>query len=693
MSLKALVVEDLPADVELLTVELKRAGMEPVVRRVETESDFLRELDEFKPDVILSDFSMPRFSGLIALDLAQQRSPDTPFIFVSGTIGEEMAVESLKRGAIDYILKGNLTRLPSAVRRARQEAVDRTARQQAEQALRLSNRAIEASITPILIADCAGSRHPILYVNPAFERVTGYSREEVVGRDCSFLQGNDRNQPELEKIRAALREQRDGHALLRNYRKDGSLFWNDLHITPVRDPETGHVTHFVGVQHDVTETRRYQEELEHQANHDALTGLANRNLLNDRLEQAVMQARRHGGLLLVALLDLDQFKLINDSLGHGIGDRVLKVVAERLTGSVRQGDTVARLGGDEFVLVIQDQEHEDDAVQLIERIVTAVGESLLIDGNELSVTCSIGVSIYPHHGEDAGTLLRNADTAMYRVKAQTRNGVEFYAKAMSDRINDRLSLLAALRHALEREEFVLHYQPQVDVRTGRVFGAEALIRWNRPGHGLVPPATFIPAAEESGLIVPIGAWALNEASLQNKRWQETGLPPITVAVNLSAQQFRQKGIVDTVAGLLRASRLEARYLELELTETMMMHSVDEVIVTLEELKALGVQITVDDFGIGYSSLNYLKRFPVDRLKIDRSFVQDIGTDADDTAIAQAVIALGHSLQLRVLAEGVESSAQLAFLRGAGCDEVQGYYLSKPVPAEEFELFLARGVSV
>jgi len=530
-------------------------------------------------------------------------------------------------------------------------------------------------------------------VNPAFERVTGYSREEVVGRDCSFLQGNDRNQPELEKIRAALREQRDGHALLRNYRKDGSLFWNDLHITPVRDPETGHVTHFVGVQHDVTETRRYQEELEHQANHDALTGLANRNLLNDRLEQAVMQARRHGGLLLVALLDLDQFKLINDSLGHGIGDRVLKVVAERLTGSVRQGDTVARLGGDEFVLVIQDQEHEDDAVQLIERIVTAVGESLLIDGNELSVTCSIGVSIYPHHGEDAGTLLRNADTAMYRVKAQTRNGVEFYAKAMSDRINDRLSLLAALRHALEREEFVLHYQPQVDVRTGRVFGAEALIRWNRPGHGLVPPATFIPAAEESGLIVPIGAWALNEASLQNKRWQEAGLPPITVAVNLSAQQFRQKGIVDTVAGLLRASRLEARYLELELTETMMMHSVDEVIVTLEELKALGVQLTVDDFGIGYSSLNYLKRFPVDRLKIDRSFVQDIGTDADDTAIAQAVIALGHSLQLRVLAEGVESSAQLAFLRGAGCDEVQGYYLSKPVPAEEFELFLARGVSV
>ncbi len=371
--------------------------------------------------------------------------------------------------------------------------------------------------------------------------MTGYSREEVVGRDCSFLQGDDRNQPELEKIRAALREQRDGHALLRNYRKDGSLFWNDLHITPVRDPETGHVTHFVGVQHDVTETRRYQEELEHQANHDALTGLANRNLLNDRLEQAVMQARRRGGLLLVALLDLDQFKLINDSLGHGIGDRVLKVVAERLTGSVRQGDTVARLGGDEFVVVIQDQEHaedaeqsieriiEEDAVQLIERIVTAVGEPLLIDGNELSVTCSIGVSIYPQGGEDASTLLRNADAAMYRVKAQTRNGVEFYAKAMSDRNDDRWSLLAALRQATERDEFVMHYQPQVDLRTGRVFGAEALIRWNRPGHGLVPPATFIPAAEESGLIVPIGAWALSEAALQNRRWQEAGLPPITVA--------------------------------------------------------------------------------------------------------------------------------------------------------------------
>ena len=690
MALRALFVEDVPADAALAVFELKRAGLDCEVRRVETEEALIREIEAFRPDIILSDFSLPRFSGLAALEMARQHTPQTPFIFVSGTIGEYTAIESLKRGAVDYILKGHLARLPSAVRRALHEAKERAARQRAEEALRLRESAVAASIDPIIITSQTGSGNPILYVNPAFERLTGYSSDEVIGRDCSFLQGEDRAQPAIQEIRAAIRDQRDGHALLRNYRKDGSLYWNDLHITPVRDPESGRVTHFVGVQHDVTEAKHYQDELEHQANHDALTGLPNRNLLNDRLEQAVIQARRRQTTLTVALLDLDQFKQINDSLGHGSGDRVLKIVAERLAACVREGDTVARLGGDEFVVVLSGQDSDEGAIQVIERIVRSIGEPVITDGRELVVTCSIGVASYPSHGADAETLLRNADSAMYGVKHQARDGVQFYSTEMNARIGDRLALTSALRRALERKEFELHYQPQIDLTTGRIFGAEALIRWRQPSLGIVYPEAFIPAAEESGLIEAIGTWTLQTACRQNQRWQEAGLPPVTVAVNLSARQFRRRGVVASVAQILRESRLKPAWLELELTESMMMHSVEEVIETLEELKALGVQVTVDDFGVGYSSLNYLKRFPVDRLKIDRSFVQDIGSDPDDAAIAQAIVALGRSLQMHVVAEGVESSFQLACLRDVGCDEAQGYYFSRPLPAAQFELLLARG---
>jgi len=810
MPLRVLFVEDSELDAQLTMHHLVRAGIEALVERVETEETFVLGLERFRPDLIISDFTLPRFNGLLALQLAQKKSPATPFIFVSGTIGQETAIESLQQGAADYILKDNLARLPSAVMRALQQAEDRLAREQAEarvrssearlrlfmqylpgvafvkdidgryalvnaaaeqafgrpaaeligktdeelvpsemarqframdrlavesgnavqcvdamptpgglrqwlttkfpmtldeqvmvggvaidvterieaeEALRLSERAVEASFDPMLVTRSLGRENRILYVNAAFERVTGYQRDEVVGRDCRFLQGDDREQPGLDEIRAAIREERDGHALLRNYRKDGRAFWNDLYITPVRDPQSGQVTHFVGVAHDITQTKRYQDELEHQANHDALTGLPNRNLLNDRLDQAISVAKRSGQMFSVLLLDVDHFKLINDSLGHAAGDRALKHVAERLVGCLREGDTVARLGGDEFVLVLNDQVRADDIVHVTGRIAQAFAEPLALDDQELNLTCSMGLSTYPTHGRDKETLLRNADAAMYRVKSQTRNGVHFYTEELNSASRQRLDLITSLRRALDREEFVMHYQPQVDLRTGRIFGVEALIRWKRPDGTDTSPAAFIPVAEESGLIVPIGAWTIHAACLQAKRWQDAGRPPITVAVNLSAQQFRRKGIVDTVAGALRATGLEGRYLELELTESMMMHAVDEVIGTLRELKSLGVQLTVDDFGIGYSSLNYLKRFPVDRLKIDRSFVRDIGVDAGDTAIARAIIGLGHSLQLRVIAEGVESLDRCTYLQQFQCDEAQGYYFGEPLAAADLEPLL------
>jgi len=588
--------------------------------------------------------------------------------------GDGSTAHVLDRGYVARTPDGKAIRMIGAM-------MDITRRKLMEEALRLSERAIEASVNPIIITGHPAAGAKIVYVNPAFERVTGYTRHEALGRNCSFLQGKDRSQPELEKIRLALREGKDCHTLLRNYRKDGALFWNDLYITPVRDQASGKVTHFVGVQHDVTQTRLYAEELEHQANHDALTGLANRSLLRDRLDQALVYAQRHARLVMLAFVDLDDFKLINDSLGHSAGDQLLQIIARRLQSCVRKGDTVARLGGDEFVLVLSDQGLEDSQHGMMERVIAAVSEPCEIERHELRVTCSIGISVYPHDASDAEALLRMADAAMYRAKDVGRNNFQFHTKELTARITDRLALDAGLRRALDRGELFLDYQPQYDLTSGRVIGMEALIRWAHPERGVLQPAPFIALAEDNGLIVPIGAWVVHTACMQNKALQDAGIAPIKVAVNLSVRQFRQKGLVKAIAAILADIGLDARYLELELTESMVMHSADEVIRTLWELEHMGVQLSVDDFGTGYSSLNYLKRFPVHRLKIDKSFVRDIGTDPDDTAIVQSIIALGHALKMKVMAEGVETAEQLAFLRASGCDEAQGYHLGRPLPFE------------
>ncbi len=357
--LKLLMVEDVPSDAEMTLREIQRSGLEVSLRRVETEADLRRECIDFAPDIVLSDFAMPQFDGLSALRIVRELLPHLPFIFVSGTIGEETAIESLRSGANDYVLKTNLPRLPTAIRRAMHDASERTRRLETEEALRLRDRAVEASVNPVLIVSATDPDMPLVYVNRAFEHVTGYSRDEVIGANCRVLQGEDRDQPELDKIRRAISEQCDGQAVLRNYRKDGSLFWNKLYVTPVRDPTSNRVTHFVGVQYDITEIKRYQEELEHQANHDALTGLPNRNLLRDRLTQAVALAQRYKRPFSLTVIDLDNFKLINDSLGHDVGDRLLKIAAERIAACVQAGDTVARFGGDEFVLLVAEQEQEE----------------------------------------------------------------------------------------------------------------------------------------------------------------------------------------------------------------------------------------------------------------------------------------------------------------------------------------------
>jgi len=440
------------------------------------------------------------------------------------------------------------------------------------------------------------------------------------------------------------------------------------------------------------ERKRYQEQLEHQANYDVLTGLPNRNLLQDRLKRAVF-AQRDARPIAVVFIDLDHFKFINDSLGHTQGDKLLAIIAERLASIVREGDTVARLGGDEFVLVLNDQNKEDVIFRAMQRVLNKVSEPMTIDGQELYITCSAGVSLYPADAPDVETLLKNADVAMYRAKEHGRNNFQFYTPEMNDLANERLALEHSLRRALERNELLLHYQPKVNLETGMIVGAEALLRWQHPEWGLIAPERFIPIAEETGLIVQIGAWVIRTACNQARLWQDAGLPPVIMSVNLSARQFRQESFVKEVTQILHETGLKPEQLEMELTESMLMHNANAAISILGGLKSLGVRLSLDDFGTGYSSLSYLSRLPIDTLKIDRSFVQHIGDqdECDNGILAQAIISLGHSLNLTVIAEGVETGEQLKFLKAHQCDEVQGFYFCKPTAGGEFAKMLAESL--
>ncbi len=559
----------------------------------------------------------------------------------------------------------------------------------AEEELKLRDRAIESSTSAICITDNMAPDNPIVYANPAFERITGYSSLEVLGRNARLLQGTDLAQPELITIRAALHDERPCHVVLRNYRKDGSMYWNELNISPVRN-DAGVVTHYIGVHSDITTAKTHQDELARQANHDSLTGLPNRNLLWDRIDHACTRTQRYGDFAAVAFVDLDNFKVVNDSLGHSLGDHLLRAVAARLESALRAMDTVARLGGDEFVLVLSDHKSAQSVSGELQRIVASFSQPFAVDGRDVYITASIGVALFPQDAKEPEALMKYAELAMYRAKEAGRNAYQMYTAELQTKVTERLALESKLRRALERGEFSLYYQPQVDLRTNRVFGCEALLRWNQPDLGMVSPAKFIPLAEETGLIVPIGEWVVRTACLQNKAWQNASLPFVTVAVNISARQFREKNLVQMVAKILVETGLDPKYLELEVTESVIMHDAHNAIADLQAFRDMGVKLSVDDFGTGYSSLSYLKRFPVDRLKIDQSFVRDITANADDAAIAQAVVTLGHTMNLRVIAEGVETAEQLAFLRRNQCDEMQGYLFGKPVPAHEFGKLLESG---
>lgn len=561
-------------------------------------------------------------------------------------------------------------------------ARDISKRRQDEEARRLSAKAFESIAEGIMVTD---ENKRIVSINKAFSTITGYQPEDVLGQSPKILQSGRHDAAFYAEMWKDIESAGFWHGEIWDRRKNGEIFPELLSISAVAD-EAGKTSHYVGVCTDISSLKRYEERLRYQAQHDALTGLPNRFQFQERFNDMLARAERQGAQVAVMMLDLDRFKHVNDSLGHAAGDLLLQQVAERLKSCLRQIDVVARFGGDEFAVLL-DQTTVQGAAAIADKLMSSFELPVSLAGHQIFISGSIGISCYPADATDAETLLKNADAAMYRAKAEGRNGFQFFSAEINARALDNLLMSSDLRLALTRDELVLHYQPRVDLSSGRISGAEALVRWQHPKLGLLPPLRFIPIAEEMGLIEAVGEWVLKEACRQVREWQDAGLELERVAVNLAARQFAQSDLCTHVAAVLSEAGLEARYLELELTESMMMQEPERVIKVLTELKRMGATVAIDDFGTGYSSLSYLKRFPIDFLKIDRSFIQGLPGDEEDAAITSAIIAMAKSLGLKLIAEGVETSGQRVFLHNQGCHNGQGYLFSKPVAPQALERML------
>ena len=676
-SINILFVEDSQPDVELSLRALGQDGLRAQWRRVDSETALREGLAAQKPDVIFSDFSMPGFNGLRALEIAREMAPDIPFIFVSGTIGEERAIEAIRSGATDYVLKNNLRRLGTALKRALVEADERNrARKTEDERARLVG-IMEATSDYVGMSDPAGLQ---IYLNAAGRRLVGRPEQDPIGKPIFDIYPAWARKIVEEEARPAAERNGIWQGETAIVSADGKEVPVSQVIIAHRSPDGSSVRFFSTIARDISERKAYEARIQYLANYDALTRLPNRSLLGDRAVQGISHAKRTGRTCALVVVNIDRFKLLNDSYGHAAGDALLKTVAERLSSAVREGDTVARLGADAFAILATDLSRPDDVVHIARKVRDSATAPVSVEGHEVHVKFSVGASSYPKDGENFDLLLRNADAAVNRVKAAGGNGFQFYASAMTNEAVDRIEIENALRSALANREIELHYQPQVELRDGRLVGLEALMRWKHATRGFVSPAQFIPIAEESDLILQLGVWALMDAAKKVAEWRADG-QRVRVAVNVSARQFATDGFVDAVARALRVHAIEPACLELELTESALINDRSKAISILEKLKQLGVLVAVDDFGTGYSSLSYLSGLPVDCLKIDRAFVTPVAKGGRDAAIAQAIISLGHTLGLRVLAEGIETKDQLDFLHAHGCDEGQGYYFAKPAAAD------------
>ncbi|HXN18433.1 MAG TPA: EAL domain-containing protein [Candidatus Binatus sp.] len=641
---------------------------------------------------VLLDLSLPDSEGVATFDKLFAASPDIPILILAGNASEELAKEAVSRGAQDYLVAAHLDTY--SLQRALRNAVERKG---IEDALYVEKE--RAVVTLNSIGDavlCTNISGNITYLNIVAERMTGWLRKEAIGKPLAevfrIIDGGTR-QTARDPMEMAV-EQNATVGLTINcvlIRRDGYESAIEDSAAPIHD-RSGRVIGAVIVFHDVSAARAMSLQMTHTAHHDVVTGLPNRLLLNDRITQSIALAHRQSRPFAVLFLDLDHFKNINDSLGHAGGDELLRSVSTRLLAGVRGSDTVSRQGGDEFAILLPEITHAEDAATCAAKILVALNAPYVIGVRTVHVGASIGISLYPRDGEDSETLIKNADMAMYHAKERGRGNFQFFEGAMNLKAVERQSVESELRRALSNQEFLLHYQPKVNLDTGDITGVEALIRWQQSDRGLVPPSEFVPIAEDCGLIVPIGRWVMREACTQARAWQDAGLPHLRMAVNVSAIEFRAKGFVEYVRKILSETGLQARYLVLELTERVLMENAESTALLLEEIKAMGVHLAVDDFGTGYSSLSYLRQFPIDVLKIDQSFIQKITSNLNDSTIIAAIIAMGRNLHHIVIAEGIETQEQIAYLQSQHCEEGQGFLLSPPVSAAEFGLLLETGIA-
>lgn len=557
---------------------------------------------------------------------------------------------------------------------------------QKERQLRLFAHIFDSVNEGIIVTDADKN---MLFINPAFSTITGYSANDLIGKNLNLLNFGLMDHAFNNDTWCSINEIGHWQGEVVGRRKNNESYAEHLSISTVKN-DRGEVGYYIGVFSDISENKAAKECVAYVVLHDFLTNLPNGLLLQDRLVQAISLAARENRKVAVMCLDLDHFKAINDMLGHLVGDKLLQEIARRISSVGRVSDTVSRRGGDEFVVIMPDLETADDAAAIAIKMLKVISGLCVIDSNEIEITTSIGISIFPDDGCDVDHLIKYADAAMYHAKKNGRNNYQFFSDEMNQLALERTSIIQKLRHAQERQEFYLHYQPQVDLRSGRIIGVEALLRWNNPEVGMISPGYFIPIAEETGLIVPIGEWVLREACRQNSEWRMLGLPEVTMAVNLSAVQFRQNNFGETIKAILCEYGLDPSGLELEITEGAVMHNAEASIALLLELKAMGLKLAMDDFGTGYSSLSYLKRFPINKLKIDQSFVRDMTIDSDDAVIVSMIINMARTLKLKVIAEGVETAEQLFFLKNQECDEMQGYYFSKPMSPDKMTSLLASG---
>ena len=687
-----LLVEDNPGDARLLREMFNEQGLHNTeLTHVECIREAEKYLAERVFDIIVLDLGLPDAKGLAAVRKAHAAAPRVPLVVLTGLDDDALAAQALQEGAQDYLIKGQID--GRGLLRALRYAIERKVMEEA-----LFTEKERAQVTLNSIGDavaCTDILGNITFLNLVAEKMTGWSVQKAAGLPMAeVLRILDATSRETtpNPMEMALGRNRTVH-LPSNcilIRRDGFETPIEDCVSPIHGRD-GQATGAVIVFRDVSAARAMALQMAHSAQHDFLTGLPNRMLFTDRVTQAIALAQRHVKKVAVLFLDLDGFKHINDSLGHPFGDKLLQSIVKRLLDCVRGSDTVSRQGGDEFVVLLSEMEQSEDAALTARRMLKAVAEAHPIDQHDLHVTTSIGVSVYPDDGLDAETLIKNADTAMYQAKENGRQSYQFFKPAMNVRAVERQSIEESLRRALERNEFALHYQPKINLRTGEITGAEALIRWTHPIRGPVPPGQFIPVAEDCGLILPIGQWVLREACKQARAWLDAGLPLATMAVNISAMEFRDDNFLENVFATLKDTRLDPRALELELTESVLMKRAESTASVLKTLRASGVQVAVDDFGTGYSSLSYLRKFPIDALKIDQSFVRQITTAPDETTIVTAVISMGRSLKLRVVAEGVETRQELEFLQAQQCDEAQGYYFSRPVLPQQFAKLLKSGI--